>query len=173
MEKAVFIDRDGTVIIDRGYLDNVEGIELLHGSGDGLKKMKELGYKIVLITNQSGIGRGMFKESIVEKQHSRLAELLEPFGVTFATIKVCPHHPDEGCECRKPEPGMLLDAAEELNIDLDQSWMIGDKVSDVMAGKAVGCRTILFGGGEELFEEADYYVEKLDDAARIISILGR
>ena len=113
----------------------------------------------------------MFDEEVVEKQHKRLAELLEPFGVTFASVKICPHHPDEGCECRKPEPGMLLEAAEDLNIDLDRYWMIGDKPSDVIAGKAVGSRTILF--GEQDLEEADYVIDRMDDTASIISILGK
>ncbi len=171
MDKAIFFDRDGTIISDRGYLDTVDGVELLPKVGTALSTMAKKGFKLILITNQSGVGRGRFELAVVHAQHDRLAELLEPFGVAFALIKICPHHPDDACACRKPEPRLLMDSAEELNIDLDRSWMLGDKASDVQAGKAAGCRTILF--NDAFVEEADFHAGSMEDAARIISILDR
>jgi D-glycero-D-manno-heptose 1,7-bisphosphate phosphatase len=171
MDKAIFFDRDGTVIPDRGYLDNVEGVELLPKVGPALKKLSEKGFKLILVTNQSGVGRGRFNLDVVHAQHDRLEELLKPYGVTFKRIKICPHAPDENCDCRKPSPRMLMDCAEELNLDLDRSWMLGDKPSDVQAGRGAGCRTILF--NDELVDEADFYTDNMDDAVRIITILDR
>jgi len=107
MHKTIFLDRDDTVVPDRGHLDNVEGIELLPGAGPALRTMRELGFKLVLVTNQSGIGRGWFPESIVHAQHDRLHELLADYGVVFDAIHFCPHKPDAGCACRKPMPGLL------------------------------------------------------------------
>ena len=154
MTRTIFLDRDDTIVPDHHYLDNVEGITLLDGVGDALRRMQDLGYQLVLITNQSGIGRGYFPESMVHAQHARLAELLEPHGVRFATIRYCPHTPDDHCGCRKPEPGMLLDAGQELGSDLSKSWMIGNSESDVGAGKAAGCRCIQITGDVDLAEAA-------------------
>ena len=142
MSKTIFLDRDDTIVPDRDHLDNVEGIELLEGAGEALRAMQELGFRLVLITNQSGIGRGYFPESMVHAQHERLGELLAEYGVVFDAIRFCPHTPADGCECRKPMPGMLLDAGRELGSDFGRSWMIGNAESDVAAGRAAGCRTI-------------------------------
>jgi D-glycero-D-manno-heptose 1,7-bisphosphate phosphatase len=171
MSKAVFLDRDGTVIKDRGYLDSVDGIELLPTVAKSLKTLSDNGFRLVLITNQSGVGRGRFDLDVVHAQHKRLAELLEPHKVRFELIKTCPHAPDDECDCRKPKPKMLLEAADELGLDLERSWMLGDKPSDVIAGKAAGCRTILF--NDQFVEEADFHAETMEDAARIIGILDR
>ena len=139
---TIFLDRDDTIVPDRDHLDNVEGIELLEGAGEALRAMKDLGFELVLITNQSGIGRGYFPESMVHAQHERLSQLLSEYGVAFEAIRFCPHTPMDGCDCRKPRPGMLLDAGRELGSDFDRSWMIGNSESDVAAGQAAGCRTI-------------------------------
>lgn len=148
--KTIFLDRDDTIVPDRGHLDNVEGIELLEGAGEALREMRRLGYKLVLVTNQSGIGRGWFESAIVDAQHERLEELLAPYGVAFDAIRYCPHHPEAGCACRKPEPGMLLDAGRELGTDFARSWMIGNSESDIGAGRAAGCRTIQITGEVDL-----------------------
>lgn len=159
MNKTVFVDRDDTIVPDHGYLDNVEGIVLIEGAGDGLKRIQDLGYKLVLITNQSGIGRGYFPESIVGEQHARLAELLDPYGVRFDAVRYCPHKPDDGCGCRKPEPGMLLDAGRELDTDFSRSWMIGNADSDVQAGINAGCRSIRVEDGVDLRRAAEMIAE--------------
>ena len=140
--KTIFVDRDDTIVPDRVYLDNAEGIELLEGAGPTLRQLKDLGFKLALVTNQSGVGRGYFPESVLAEQHARLAELLAEFGVRFDAIRHCPHTPDDGCGCRKPQPGMLIDAGRELATDFSRSWMIGNSESDVEAGRAAGCQSI-------------------------------
>jgi histidinol-phosphate phosphatase family protein len=144
-QPAVFLDRDGTVIDDKAYLSDADGVELLPGAGESLARLSQAGYSLVLVTNQSGVGRGYFGLEAVDSQHRRLESLLSPFGVSLAAIEVCPHAPEDHCECRKPKPTMLLRAARNLNLDLSRSFMIGDKLADVQAGKAAGCATILLG----------------------------
>lgn len=163
LRKAVFLDRDGTVIPDHGYLANTEGVTLLPGAGEALQQLAAAGYLLVLVTNQSGIGRGYFTRAVVDAQHDRLCELLRPFGVAFAGIEVCPHLPDEKCDCRKPRPGMLHKAAKALGVDLFHSFMVGDKVADVIAGRAAGCRTIRI--GSSCTDAADYFTDSLAKAA--------
>lgn len=143
--KAIFLDRDGTVIPDHGYLAEVAGVTLLPGAGEALRRLAAAGFLLVLVTNQSGIGRGYFTRETVAAQHGRLCNLLRPFGVTFAGIEVCPHQPTDDCTCRKPRPGMLKRAAAALDVNLFQSFMIGDKPADIIAGRAAGCRTICLG----------------------------
>ncbi|OPZ27455.1 MAG: D-glycero-alpha-D-manno-heptose-1,7-bisphosphate 7-phosphatase [Lentisphaerae bacterium ADurb.BinA184] len=145
MNRAVFVDRDGTVIPDRGYLATAEGVELLPGAGEGLAALAAAGFALILVTNQSGVGRGYFGVEEVVRQHARLAELLAPFGVRWAAVRVCPHRPEEDCDCRKPRPGMLVSAAAELGVGLADSYMIGDKESDIAAGLAAGCRAVSVG----------------------------
>ncbi len=159
---AVFLDRDGTVVADRGYLSTVDGIELLPDAAEALRRLAQAGFALVLITNQSGIGRGYFGPDVVEAQHRRLQELLEPSGVRFAAIEVCPHAPDQNCDCRKPEATMLKRAAIRLDIDLARSYMVGDKRSDIQAGKAAGCAAVLLGGE---YPEADHCAGTLGEAA--------
>lgn len=140
MNKAIFLDRDGTINIDHGYVHQIDDFEFIEGSINALKKLKEMGYLLVLVTNQSGIARGYF----TEEQFLRLTEWMDwslaEQGVDFDGIYYCPHHPDgkgefkEDCLCRKPKPGMLLDAMKALNIDPQQSIMVGDKIEDIKAG---------------------------------------
>ncbi len=171
MDKAVFIDRDGTVIVDRGYLREASGVALLPGAADALTLLAREGYLLVLITNQSGIGRGYFTAADLEAQHARLVQLLAPYGVAFAGIYVCPHAPGDGCECRKPEPGLILRAGNELQIDLAASFMVGDKESDVAAGRRAGCTAILLhAGGDVQCDSADAIVADLGAAARFIAV---
>jgi histidinol-phosphate phosphatase family protein len=142
---AVFLDRDGTVVIHHPYLDNAEDIELIDGVAEALRRLAGAGYLLVLVTNQSGVGRGYYPESVVLAQHARLAELLAAEGLVFSAYRYCPHGPEAGCTCRKPLPGMILDAAEELAVDLAASWMVGDAAGDTAAGRAAGCRAIRLG----------------------------
>ena len=142
LRPAVFLDRDGTLIPDHGYLAAVDGVTLLPGVGPALAELARAGFLLVLITNQSGIGRGYFTRAVVDAQHERLQERLRPFGAELAALEVCPHTPEESCDCRKPWPGMLQRAAAALRLDLPRSWMIGDKALDAQAGRAAGCRAI-------------------------------
>ena len=146
-KKAVFVDRDGTVMPDLGYLATPAGVTLFPGVGEGLRRLREKGFLLVMVTNQSGVGRGYFSLDDLAAVHRRLFDLLLPFGVVFDEVQFCPHAPEAECECRKPRPGMLLRAAEKLNIDLAASFMIGDSPADMGAGKAAGCRTICVGPG--------------------------
>lgn len=143
--KAIFLDRDGTIIRDWGYLNNAEKVQLLPGAAEALARLAAAGFHLVLITNQSGIGRGKFPMAVVDAQHARLHELLAPYGVRFSDIRVCPHAPNQACPCRKPSPVMLAESARWLGADLDRSFMVGDKASDVEAGAAAGCRTVFVG----------------------------
>lgn len=137
--KAIFLDRDGTLIEDRGYLADPEGVVLLSGAGDALRLLQDAGYLLIVVTNQSGIGRGYFTLEAMHTVNARMNELLAEHGVTIDDIRYCPHGPDDGCACRKPLPGMLCDAAEAHGIDLAQSAMIGDQPRDAAAGVAAGC----------------------------------
>jgi D-glycero-D-manno-heptose 1,7-bisphosphate phosphatase len=162
MNRAVFLDRDGTIIVDRGYLGTSEGVELLPGAGQALLSLRQAELLLVLVTNQSGVARGYFDLATVAAQHAVLAERLAPFGVTFAGIEVCPHHPEQNCDCRKPRPALLRRAADRLDLDLRHSYMVGDKPSDVAAGKAAGCTTVLVGSGGA---DADYAAVDITAAA--------
>jgi D-glycero-D-manno-heptose 1,7-bisphosphate phosphatase len=145
--RAVFLDRDGTVIRDCGYLGDTDGVVLLPGAGPALARLAAAGYLMVVVTNQSGIGRGYFDAATVLAQQARLEELLLPFAVKLSGFAFCPHLPADGCNCRKPRPGMILAQAGRLGIDTGASFMVGDKRSDILAGSSAGCRTVLVGGG--------------------------
>lgn len=143
MNRAIFVDRDGTLNVERNYLNHPDQLELIPGSGNALAAARAAGWTIVIITNQSGIGRGYLNESVLTDIHRRLETLLADYECAIDGIYYCPHLPADSCQCRKPLPGMLQQAAHDLEIDLAASWMIGDNVSDIEAGKAAGCRTVL------------------------------
>lgn len=161
-QKAIFLDRDGTINKYVGFLRKKEEFELLPGAAEAIKKINKSGYLAVVVTNQPVIARGEVTYSQLENIHNKLETLLGKEGAYLDGIYFCPHHPHSGyegevkelkidCECRKPKPGMLLKAAEDLNIDLSHSYMVGDSESDIKAGKAVGCKTVL------LNTECEYY----------------
>lgn len=135
--KALFLDRDGTLIVDVGYPRDPARVEILSGAVEALRGYSD--YALVVISNQSGIARGLITEDEWRAVHERFVELFANEGITFAGSYYCKHGPDDGCACRKPEPGMLRQAARELDLDLAQSIMIGDKPSDVEAGRRAGC----------------------------------
>ncbi len=166
MNKAIFLDRDGTVVINKHYLSDPDDIELMPGVGEGLARLSGEGYKLVLVTNQSGIGRGFFTEDAMHQQHAKLAMLLDEFGVKFDAIKYCPHTPADNCPCRKPAPTMILDAARDLSIDCSQSYMIGDKDSDVLAGLRAKCRTIFISNNTD--STADYQVTTFAETVDVV-----
>ncbi len=139
-KRAVFLDRDGTLNVDPGYLNHPEKLELIPGVPEALRKLKEAGYWLVVVSNQSGVGRGLIPLEMLPRIHDRMDEILRPQGAAIDEFSLCIHHPDAGCECRKPKPGLLLQAARRLGIDLSQSFMVGDKPVDVEAGRGAGVR---------------------------------
>lgn len=153
--RAVFLDRDGTLNEDPGYLSDPMQLKLLPGVGESLAKLNEAGYRLVVVSNQSGVGRGFIREETLPLIHRRLDELLVPYGARIDHYELCLHMPEDHCDCRKPKPKLILDAARELGIDLSKSFMIGDKWSDIEAGVAAGCRAnILVRTGEGVSAES-------------------
>jgi D-glycero-D-manno-heptose 1,7-bisphosphate phosphatase len=140
---GVFLDRDGTIIQEVAYLSDPEAIVLIPGAARAIHLINHLGLRAVLVSNQSGVARGYFTAAVVEEINKRLRSLLGQAGASLDGVYYCPHHPDEGCPCRKPEPGMLQRAAEELRVDLPSSYMIGDKADDIESIHRVGGKGIL------------------------------
>ncbi|MBM3886396.1 HAD family hydrolase [Candidatus Dependentiae bacterium] len=148
MKKAAFLDRDGTVIHDVHYLAQLEDCSLIPEIIPVLQYLQQAGYILVIVSNQSGVARGYFDEAFVLKTHDFLADMLAEHGIAITAFYFCPHHPtiavradlQQDCDCRKPKPGMLLQAAKELGVDLKASLMIGDSQRDLDAGLAAGCR---------------------------------
>lgn len=142
-QKAIFLDRDGTIIHDTGYPRDPDAVELIEGVPEALIKLQNEGFRLVVVTNQSGVGRGILSEKEATLINARIQKVLEERGVSILTWSACYHIPEDGCECRKPNPTMLVSAASEHDIILNDSWMIGDRESDVMAGRLANVKTIL------------------------------
>lgn len=171
--KAIFLDRDGTLNIDYGYVHQIDDFKFIEGVGKTLKKLQDQGYLLVLVTNQSGIARGYFSEA----QFHQLTEWMdwsldEDYGVVLDGIYYCPHHPEgigeyrENCDCRKPQAGMFLQAIADLDIDPAKSIMVGDKLEDLLAAEKAGIATkVLVKSGKPITEEAiakaDHVIESL------------
>ena len=148
--KAIFLDRDDTLIEDLGYINHPDQVKLLDGAPEALAELKALGYKLVVVSNQSAVARGIVSEQVLGKIHDRLKQLLAEKGGFLDRIYFCPYHPDgviakyrKESNWRKPNPGMLLAAADEMTLDLSQSWIIGNSDPDIQAGLRAGCKTIL------------------------------
>jgi len=168
MNKAVFLDRDGTIARDVPYCSRPEDFKLLPGAVDGIRLLNQHGFKIIVVTNQSGIARGYFTEEMLAKIHDKMHRALAKSSAHVDAIYYCPHHPDDNCECRKPKPKMLLQAASDLNIALGRSYVIGDKNMDIEMGENVGCKTILI-AEEDKESETDKQVHCPDYTASNIS----
>lgn len=172
MNKIVFLDRDGTVIYDPPdeRVDKEEKIRLIPDSIEALKKLAGSGYAAIFITNQAGIAEGRISEKEFWELHDIVLQKLSPSGITILKTYVCPHGPDDHCECRKPKPTMLLWAAKEFGIDLKDSWMVGDRESDILAGRNAGTRTILVKTANVPVESEDaaYSAPTLLDAVEYI-----
>lgn len=170
MKKAVFLDRDGTIMSDPGYISDPGKVEIFEHYAESLKALRDAGYLLIIVTNQSGIGRGYFTHKDLEKVNMRMCALFEGKGVFFDGIYACPHVDENKCTCRKPQPGLLFRAAREHDIDISVSYMIGNSRSDVMAGVAAGCRLNFLLGGERgsLARDGVLSVGSLEDAAEII-----
>lgn len=158
---AVFLDRDGTLIEEAGYLDRLERLVFFPYSVDAVRALNRSGLAVVVVTNQAGIARGIFKEPFVAQAHGYITRRLADGGAHIDGFYYCPHHPDgkveaftKACECRKPAPGMLRAAAADLDLDLSKSFMIGDRWHDLAAGAAVGARGVLVRTGYGRTEEA-------------------
>jgi D-glycero-D-manno-heptose 1,7-bisphosphate phosphatase len=180
--KAVFLDKDGTLIKNIPYNVNPDLIELSEGAAEGLKLLHKAGFKLIVISNQSGIARGHFIESDLDAVQKKIKELLKKAGLPLSGFYYCPHHPDGvlreyslNCMCRKPRPGMLFKAAREFNINLSSSWMVGDILDDVEAGRRADCSTILLKNGNETewtlspLRRPHYSVSNMLEAAQIIT----
>ena len=155
--RAVFLDRDGTLIEDADYLADPEGIVLIEGAVDALRRLRAEGWLVVIVTNQSGIARGLISPEQYRRVAAALEVRLRDAGCPVDATCVCPHHPDISgpCSCRKPQAGLLVTASRSLSIDLSRSFMVGDKVSDVRAGLAAGAASILVRTGYGLEAETD------------------
>jgi len=150
MERAIFLDRDGTIVEDVGYLGECDKIKFLPKVGEAIKLLNENGFKVIIITNQAGVARGYFTEETVKEVNRHIKESLAKERAFIDMIYYCPHHVEgiigkykEECYCRKPNPGMIEKAVSEFGIDLTDSFTIGDKISDIEAGRRAGCKTIL------------------------------
>ncbi len=178
-KKAVFLDRDGTIVVHEPYLSSPDQLKLLPYAAEGIRLFQKMGYFVFIITNQSGIARGFFDEERLLLIHDKLLNMLQKESVTINGIYYCPHHTDGvvetyrvACDCRKPKPKMILDAANKYPVNLAQSLMIGDSAVDMQAGKNAGCICVLVKNprcdvSDELSENADYIVNDLREAARI------
>ncbi|HYT76066.1 MAG TPA: HAD family hydrolase [Vicinamibacterales bacterium] len=161
MKRAVFLDRDGTLIEEAGYLDRLERMIFFPYSVDAVRALNQAGYAVVVITNQAGIARGIVREAFVAEAHARISERLEAGGARIDGFYYCPHYPEGtieryriACDCRKPQPGLLRRAAADLDLDLGRSFVVGDRWHDLAAGQAVGARGVLVRTGLGSKEEA-------------------
>lgn len=153
VNKAVFVDRDDTINRDVRYCSRAEDFELMATAGVGIRSLNKEGFKVVVITNQSGIARGYFTEEMLKKIHQKMAAELAKYGAHVDAIYYCSHHPDEDCECRKPRPKLAHQAMRELNIDPRQSFFIGDRLMDMELARTIGCKSVMIpseSGREEL-----------------------
>jgi D,D-heptose 1,7-bisphosphate phosphatase len=170
-QAAVFLDRDGTINEEVGYLDRIEKLRLIPGAAEAIRLINASGMKAIVVTNQSGVARGILAESFVAEIHARLREMLRAEGAFLDGVYYCPHHPTEGrgdylrtCDCRKPAPGLLLRAAEELQLDLARSYMVGDTLKDIEAGTRAGAKGILIRTGYG--KEATHQLGPVEDPRR-------
>lgn len=167
-QKAIFLDRDGTINKYVGFLRDIRDFELIDGAADAIKMINQSGYLAIVVTNQPVIARGEVSLEELDNIHNKMETLLGESGAYVDAIYYCPHHPDKGfegerpeykkvCDCRKPKPGMLIKAAKEYNIDLKESWMIGDGLNDIEAGQAAGCRCALLKGNADHYDYETLY----------------
>jgi D-glycero-D-manno-heptose 1,7-bisphosphate phosphatase len=172
--RAVFLDRDGVLMEDSNYVGQLERVVIIPAAVAALQRLQAAGYRLLVVTNQSGVGRGYFTHEHVAQVHAHLDEQFAKAGVKIDRYYVCPHHPDDNCACRKPSPKSLRDAAQEFHLDLALSYMVGDRASDIQAGRNAGVRTILVltGAGQQTVAEGkatpDHVAQDLSAAADLI-----
>jgi D-glycero-D-manno-heptose 1,7-bisphosphate phosphatase len=179
--KAVFLDKDGTLVVDVPYNVDPEKMILCDDCVNGLKSLQDAGYLLMVVTNQAGVARGLFGEGALKGVEQQLKIMLGAHGIKLSGFYYCPHHPrgvvEElavACDCRKPQPGMLIKAATEHHIDLQLSWMIGDILNDIEAGNRAGCKSILIDNGNETewltgeYREPEAKIKSINEAAHHI-----
>ena len=178
--KAIFLDRDGVINVDKQYICKIEDFTFIPGVFEAVKKARDSGYKIFVVTNQSGIALKYYSESDYKILTEWMIKQFKEKGIVFDGIYYCPHHSNgtdkeytKECECRKPKAGMILQAAKEYNIDLSKSFVIGDKTSDIKSGQSAGCKTILvktgYGGRDKKCDvKPDYVADDLLSAVNLI-----
>ena len=178
LQKAIFLDRDGTINEYKGFIRTPNEFDLIPGVSQAIKKINDSGYLAIVITNQPVLARGETSFETMEKIHNKMETLLGNDGAYLDAIYYCPHHPHKGfkgeipelkieCECRKPKPGLLLQAAKDFNISLENSYMIGDSENDILAGKNAGCKTILVNKEYKNFGQDESY-ENLNKAIETV-----
>jgi D-glycero-D-manno-heptose 1,7-bisphosphate phosphatase len=171
-KRFVLVDRDGTLNLEKNYLSDPDQLELISGAGAALKRLQEAGWGICVVSNQSGVARGHFDMKQLAKVHRRLEEMLTRFDVQLDGIYLCPHSPDDRCNCRKPLPGMVHQAVADHGFDPRQAWVIGDKEVDVGLGHALGAKSILvrtgYGKRYESETKADFIADDLAGAIDLI-----
>jgi D-glycero-D-manno-heptose 1,7-bisphosphate phosphatase len=178
MRIGLFLDRDGTINEEVEFLSSPDNVRLIPGAAEAIRRANALGIPVIIITNQSGIARGLFTEQDLDAVNAEVLRLLQLQGARIDAVYYCPHHPegdtepfDVDCECRKPKTGLLEQAAKEFSIDLSRSFMIGDRLSDVMAGNSAGAVSILVrtGFGEEALRRRDSGSARIDFVAKDIA----
>ena len=174
-QRGVFLDRDGTLIEEVGYLDRKERVDLYPWTIDAVRALNRAGFRAVLVSNQSGVARGFFSETVVDEVHEHIAALLESGGAHIDAYYYCPHHPDGKvkqyavqCECRKPKPGLILEGARRHPIDLARSYMVGDTGRDLGAARAAGLPLVLIDAPYNQDLRPDYRVAGVVEAAALI-----
>jgi len=172
--RAVFLDRDGVLMEDGSYFGQFERVVIIPAAHTALRRLQAAGFKLLVVTNQSGVGRGFFTREHVESVHAHLDEQFAQHGVKIDRYYVCPHHPEDNCDCRKPKPKFLRDAAREFQLDLARCFMVGDRRGDIHAGRHAGTKTVLVltGAGQETLAEGeaqpDHVAPDINEAANWI-----
>jgi D-glycero-D-manno-heptose 1,7-bisphosphate phosphatase len=169
-DRVVVLDRDGTIVVDREYLADPDGLEFLPGAAEGLRRLHRQGYRLVVISNQSGVGRGLFTLERLRQINDRLMQMVGQAGAQLTAIYCCPHRPEEQCDCRKPRAALLHQAARELGFDPHTCIVVGDQSCDVELGQHVGATTVLI-SADPAPAAAHYVATDLLQAARIIERL--
>jgi D-glycero-D-manno-heptose 1,7-bisphosphate phosphatase len=173
MQKAIFLDRDGVINIEKNYVCKIEDFEFIDGIFDTLNYLKRFDFKFFIITNQSGIGRGYYTKDDFDKLTSWMLNEFEKNGIEILQVEFCPHNPDENCNCRKPKTGMIDNILKNHHIDLENSWLIGDKQSDILCAKNAGIKnTIQVQTGHEFDEKsssADFVCKSINEVKDIIT----
>jgi len=175
---TVFLDRDGTINEEAGYLNHPSRLKLVRGAASAIQRLNANGILAVAVTNQSGVARGYYTEEVLAATHDRMRTLLARLGAHLDAVYYCPHHPDDKCACRKPKPGMIRRACRALPVDLDRSYMVGDRIKDCQFGHGNGLRTVLvltgYGRGEHEYQrhlwelEPDHIARNLPEAVEWI-----
>lgn len=173
MNKAVFLDRDGVINFDRDHVHKIEDFKFIPGVIPALKKLSKTDYKLIIVTNQAGIGKGMYKKRDYYKLNKQMLNYLKNKNIKINATYFCPHHPDDGCKCRKPKTFLFEKAKDKFNLDFRRCWLVGDKTSDIKAGKNINCKTILvktgYAGKDKRYKvKPDFKAKDLNDAVNLI-----